>query len=445
MQRRGVSLIEVMFAIGVIAVGLLGVLAVIPFGLYQVGRGNVADRSSRAALNAVEEFEIQGMRRPDNWIYADGTPVQSATRFATSPHVPIGFSFCIDPRFVAAPQNRSGGAPMVPSSPLPPPYPSPPYPRLYLDARLFPYYSWEPNPPAPEPAPPAAPPYWFNNLYNTTQVAPFTQNPRQPRMLRITLKQAAGVPLNIGPAAPFDTSAGMGALQADRLFTADDDLVFEVPEDKALNPLQDSAGGIRRQSEGAISWMATLVPRADAGGFASGEYTLSIVMFNRRTRPYMFQDDNGNNMYDSGEDITENERVVDVATFEGAGFAGGDVLLRAATAEQLELAEGEWIMLGGSVGVTGFEAPEFRWYRVVATENAPEYDATLTPPQYERVATLQGSDWQRTEWHLPATNPLVPSPTNVPVFRPTQATLVKGVVAVYEKCVQLETTVAYPQ
>jgi hypothetical protein len=225
----------------------------------------------------------------------------------------------------------------------------------------------------------------------------------------------------------------MGVSQADRVFMADDDLVFEVPEDKALNPLQDSAGGIRRQSEGAISWMATLVPRADVGGFASGEYTLSIVMFNRRTSPYMFKDDNASGGYDAGEE-TDNERVVDVATFEGAGFAGGDVTLEATSDAQLELAEGEWIMLGGSAGVSGLEAPDFRWYRVVATETAPELNTTTT--KYERVATLQGSDWQRTEWHLPTGNA---------AFRPTQATLVRGVVAVYEKSIQLETTVAYPQ
>ena len=39
MQRRGVSLLEVVFAIGAVSIGLLGVLALFPLALNQVGQG----------------------------------------------------------------------------------------------------------------------------------------------------------------------------------------------------------------------------------------------------------------------------------------------------------------------------------------------------------------------------------------------------------------------
>ncbi|MFV2070509.1 MAG: hypothetical protein ACC645_26375, partial [Pirellulales bacterium] len=104
MKRHGVSLIECMFAIGVAAVGLLGVLAVVPLGLYQVGKGNVADRSMRTGLNAVEQFDLRGMRRPDNWLYASQGPTAapvgvlavSAPGQYAWPYVPSQLSFCID-------------------------------------------------------------------------------------------------------------------------------------------------------------------------------------------------------------------------------------------------------------------------------------------------------------------------------------------------------------
>ena len=66
-RRRGVSLLEVMFAIGVIAVGLLGVIAVLPLALSQVGRGDIADRSTRVGINAVAAFALLWMRNPDTW------------------------------------------------------------------------------------------------------------------------------------------------------------------------------------------------------------------------------------------------------------------------------------------------------------------------------------------------------------------------------------------
>ena len=86
--HRGVTLIELMFAIGIMLVGLLGVAALIPLAGYEIGRGLTADRMSATGRNAVAEFDIRSMRRRDMHVYYDGS------QFNPNPNQA---AFCIDP------------------------------------------------------------------------------------------------------------------------------------------------------------------------------------------------------------------------------------------------------------------------------------------------------------------------------------------------------------
>ncbi len=72
--HRGVTLVELMFAIGILLVGLLGVAALIPLAGYEMDRGLTADRMSVTGRNAVQEFDIRSMRRADMYVNPDGTP-----------------------------------------------------------------------------------------------------------------------------------------------------------------------------------------------------------------------------------------------------------------------------------------------------------------------------------------------------------------------------------
>lgn len=63
----GISLIEVLAAIFVVSVGLLGVLAVIPFGAFQVSRANQAGYTSNMLINAVEEIALRKLAMPETW------------------------------------------------------------------------------------------------------------------------------------------------------------------------------------------------------------------------------------------------------------------------------------------------------------------------------------------------------------------------------------------
>ena len=60
-SRGGISLLEVLASVFVVSIGLLGVLAVIPFGAYQVSQAQHAEYASHMLANAAEEILIRNM------------------------------------------------------------------------------------------------------------------------------------------------------------------------------------------------------------------------------------------------------------------------------------------------------------------------------------------------------------------------------------------------
>ncbi len=64
--RRGITLIEVLIAIGILAVGLSSVVALIPAGRSQASRALVLDRASNLAANALSDAATFGLLRPDS-------------------------------------------------------------------------------------------------------------------------------------------------------------------------------------------------------------------------------------------------------------------------------------------------------------------------------------------------------------------------------------------
>lgn len=97
-RRRGLSLIEVMFSIGIVAVGLLGTLTILPVAGHRVTQGTVADAADRAARNATREFDIRNLRRIANWVDNGGaySTVNNGGQYG---------AYCLDPFGVLAGQN----------------------------------------------------------------------------------------------------------------------------------------------------------------------------------------------------------------------------------------------------------------------------------------------------------------------------------------------------
>ena len=60
-------MLEVLAAIFVVSIGLLGVLAVIPFGAFQVSKAQHAEYASNMLANAIVEIRIREMAKPTEW------------------------------------------------------------------------------------------------------------------------------------------------------------------------------------------------------------------------------------------------------------------------------------------------------------------------------------------------------------------------------------------
>ncbi|MFM9115164.1 MAG: hypothetical protein ACKOU6_03275 [Planctomycetota bacterium] len=381
-RRRGISLMEVIFALGIIIVGLVGVAVLIPVAGKLANDGTTADRAAREGLNAIREMEVRGMGRPLNWIHladgldnnGNGTVDEPAE--ISSGSVPSLTGFCLDPRFIAANRNQilgnGSGGPLNP------------------DPRFFPYVDLGSEPLA-----------------------------ARLRMRRITLLD------------PTQSPALMSLLMANDLFTAQDDLVTTIPGvDNNLSPTlppQQNYGdlGDKRQSEGRISWFATFAPAND-GDNAQDVYLMSVVVFLNRDAAMLL---NG-----VSERVATIPHTAQFTGFHGGGVTGGDVSLMVRNnrpATDLDLKRGQWVMLarnsGANVnGTTVFTGPIFRWYKVMEVDPdvADSKELSGTPPSGTiiRHTTLYGPDW-------------VPD-----VNFPTLVYIVPDVIAVYEKQIRLENT-----
>jgi hypothetical protein len=393
-RRRGVSILEVIFAILVVAIGLLAALTVFPVAAAIAKKGHIADQSAVLGRAAVHQFDSQGMRRPDMWVgwnqswETRASPPAPGPSFQNVPNIvfPTGTSFCIDPRFIAV----NAGAPANANA-----------------ASIFPYVP-------------------------ISVVG-------QPRMFRIGLTN--GIPSPLGGSL-------MTRWQADSLFIFDDDHTVTRPTDGSLpgfgaftpsdhdNDPSTPHLLTSRSFGGHLSWMATLVPKHElySPGVVSSElYVLSIVVFHDRPLVSFALDTPTSDMY------LRSERVVGVNFLDagGQGFAGGETFLiwpptgtivndQASNGpnyntakEMMKVRSGDWIMLAGDAATSaGVLVPIFKWYRVTEADREPEYHGA--PENHYAVAvSLAGQDWDTS-------------------LANQQAFIISGVVGVYEKTVRLE-------
>jgi len=426
-MRRGNSILEVLFAILVAVIGLLGAIAVFPVASGQAEKARILETIANAGRSCVHQFDAAGMRRPDHWYTWVASPPQPP--LVPSPQQPNfydlvtqsnwpspsnvgGFqsniSYCIDSRFVVA----NTGLTLPATS----------------NAAVFPY-NWQ--------HPSIA---GLDNLASATA----------PRMLRVAFFGQPYVDLasNGSPSGNTLKTLAGNRVQADAIFFIDDDLQYERPNGDSLIPGQDrtspaiqqyaglppelsSPGPGRRQTKGEYSWLATVVPKVDVySGATSDQYVLSVVMFHKRPSDLRLS------IVDNG--LTA-ERTLHV--YAPDGYTGGEVALYWQATQnsanddiakdRFKLRAGDWILLGGNLmyplGGGNFRIiPQFQWYRVGDTDDVEFQPAVAAsgnvpafPDRYQRWVTLVGQDW------------------NVALAN-QQATIVEGVIGVYEKTIRLE-------
>lgn len=112
-RRHGETLIEIMASIMVLCIGLVGVLAAIPFGGFRLSQMTEADNSAAVGRNAVRLMRVNEWGNPNNWlvfntstpsrtIWAVGNPVASSSNILwqdidDDPRLDIRYPFVVDP------------------------------------------------------------------------------------------------------------------------------------------------------------------------------------------------------------------------------------------------------------------------------------------------------------------------------------------------------------
>lgn len=385
--RRGVSLMEVLVSIGVVAVGLMGVATLIPLAFQQAEAGAQNERKSSLSQRAFREFQVQGMADSRRWVEASpllfGDPIQPVG-LHTITTAPIAApvvardstgiprtAVCIDPRWVA---NNTFEASSV-----------------NIKADISNHFTF----PAMKTADFSA-----NDVREYKGDAFYADVKAPAVMPRVSLTPAFGV------------GSIMSLAQADEVFSGQDDLTFELPDQADLPPVQTpltgASGPTKRYAEGGFSWFATLVPEEGM----SDLYKLSIAVTHQRNL--------------AGQEIALPVISPDMRTFEpdvpgsGVSFGGGDIVVDTSVLGTTELpfSAGEYVMLSRHAAVqAGAFRQRFQWYRIVSIENLSEQGSALL--------TLNGADWDF-------------KPVDVPVVEQTYLLYTPGVTSVYEKTIRLE-------
>lgn len=392
-SRRGITLMEIMISMGIVLVGILGIMALMPLAARNLGEGIQADAASTFGRGVLHQMTSREIGNSD-WIVGnfDGSGNPMLFRLEPDATIRSTSSFCFDPLYIAAHAAYVGETNL---------------PRVQNTTVGMPYFGI-----GGEPA------------------------HSHPRMLRATLPLLPTVEGNRLP---------MISALARQMCQGQDDLVFErlpdvnLPPQQTFSRLDDQStdtwefAARVRQSEGRFSWMATIVPEINSGGVVADEFRrLSIVVFHDR-------------IIDPALDPTDvnaeqQELLFDVA-FLGGGIAGGDVRLvtrpgRPAN-DLTEIRQGDWIMLGATV-FTPSLPQQFRWYRVIdaAATSVPTQDYNGNDV-FTRDVTLVGPDWMRAEWVNYDMNASPVDNYNNGRTR-TQATWVRGVVSVLEKNITVD-------
>lgn len=328
--RSGISLMEVLISIGIMAIGMLSIASLLPVGNVQTQRATTEERKAEMGLNVYREFQIRGMANPKNWArHSSGTSwvnyLEGSPTIATAEYPPI----VIDPFMIAVAHNAQPTA-------------------------------------------------------QDTAVDSFPANGiGGPVMKRLTVTAASTV-TGTPPAYSYTPNRAL----ADAIFTMTNELVVDQPEDRSLpatspNTTDVSEAQYHRPYEGNFSWLATIAPQSGTSAVpASGDQCiLSIVIFERRraTAP-------------SSTNAQEEMVEVNDASPPAAGnvnITGGEMTLgKSGTTldAKLSLAKpGSWLMLCRTDGTTPPKPRIFKWYRIVSSNEASTA-GTLD-------VTLAGPDW----------------------------------------------------
>lgn len=445
--RLGISLTEVLIALGILTIGLLGVAAVFPVGSWYMQKASVADQGAAIAQSVMNDAVTRGILNPGSWYVM--VPTTTSTGNAWDRQFQSDGKYCPPPPgnnprsmfvrpFAAAlgeAISQDGAA----------------YDRTMVNKQLGGAYVIDPIGVAAMAAPNGVAlsnkfAYTFpasmnqlsgnmnGNLYSAAWQAWGNSPTNTWPIRRATIQQADGWQLS--PAL------------ADAMCKGTDDLSVDLPKRDDQPAVQNwdtyqpnaasASLPMARQWAGDFSWMMTVLPTSTAArdGMASNpegyDYQVSVVVFHKRLLPTSFPNSNGEANNNSALERGVRARVVTTGT------NGGELLLEKLSGDVItgepapfgQLKTGNWIMLCGPHPNSSDSNPKFvlNWYQVLSIDKEgagiPNFD-----PVNQRVVALRGTQWPWQPANSLTANDLSNS---------LCVAICKGVVAVHTKTLRLE-------
>jgi Tfp pilus assembly protein PilV len=463
--RLGLSLTEVLIAMGILTVGLLSVASIFPVGSFYMQKAEISDRGSAIAQSVMNDVMTRGMLNPRSWYVISPSPGITTIGSWNTNFTPDGkYSWWQgkkDGTFTRPFALSLSEALNQPTAATDRTLIAKQFGTAYvIDPLYVSLMSFPPNndqPPnvwanAPGTLFPAIAYYDFGWYASAPAWVPWTggassYNGYEWPIRRVTFRQSS-------------SGLRMDATTAGHYFRGNDDLATDLParDDRPGIQLWETANGtpLARQWNGDYSWIVSVAPTTNAArdGMASNpesyNYDVSVVVFYKRVLP-----DSADITYKAANNAPKlkeayhsamgaSERVVK-ANVVSTGLNGGELLLtdwgdfydmsgvkKSNAFDRLKT--GQWVMLCGPHPNSSASEPRFalNWYQVVSVEAAQSgmygYDQNYT----QRLVTLRGSQWP---WQ-----PI--DPTNaVGAASPSNALCVgicPGAVAVHTKTMRLE-------
>ncbi|QDV67904.1 hypothetical protein Poly24_16090 [Rosistilla carotiformis] len=385
-KRNGITLIEVMFAMGVMLIGLLGIASVIPVAANYARQTLENDIGTVYASHAVALINSSKFLEPKDLVFVnDETPGLGSDYLRNRPRrepgnfPAAGFqvgttpSFCIDPWFLnhaLSYRDTSGSV-------------------NGFHAGVFPYYDSD-----------------YSPAVSPNATAMPTGDPNQfPRLWRVFPEIITGSPA-------LSRRIG-GAIQS--VFQNDDSLSMEFPDDPTLYPQQiaytsqvgaASNIAVRRLAEGHYSWIATVTPSNSV--IAAGAMKLSVVIIRDRvfvphpSNPLTSTSPLNYAVSADAESNATNERLALITGAIGfVGGLGGSVTVEASTDMNDSIKAGQWVMLSQRNFNPSLPAVHV-WYEVNnVSEPSP---STSFTGGWKRTVSLVGPDWPQPDMTSNATH-----------------------------------------
>lgn len=456
--RSGLTMLEVIFSMVVILIGLVSIAFLIPLAgreaedSQQITQGLAAGESALALFNTaslaqptlespwclvddigIAEHSVNGMRDAYNIIGRTFPVPQNATQAAVAQNEAVGIGFCIDPLFWGF-QNRAGNT----------------VPQPFFRTRF---------------------PFLFDNSDPVSMIAD-TQIRRAPRLLRGSLSDPQlaipGSWLRQPAAVRLATMYGGDLVQP------------SSSKNKAIGPLRSvyvgSDGSIMSTPTAAQqpSWLATITPSENTPVISLDRvtgmyqqsvvanqpldiprlYDVALVVFSKRDAreiaatavitPGNFQQGTPSQVMN----VPTSERVVRVVGISNDAIESGtfNITVNGYPTMDAKIKAGDWVMMSrfamrdllprpaNNANVTQVARQVHRWYRIIS----------VTGDSYPLSLRVAGKPWGWTEGEISdmlekgMTLPtLPPTPGTGQGTYETQAVILKDVVQVYERQMEL--------